>query len=625
MKMKRIFDDRSLDTPFTVRSGWLRTDMIRSALLAACLAPAISADLASASPQGGQSPCAIARVSVSSSGTQADNPSYQCCLSADGRFVTFSSLAWDLAPGDTNLKSDIFVHDRQTGATTRVSVSTSGVQANDASYMPDISGDGRYVVFWSDATNLVPGDTNLHSDVFLHDRQTGTTVRVSVDSAGTQGNSTSRDAAISSDGRYVAFSSAANNLVAGDTNNVADIFVHDMQTGQTVRASLGLGGAEANGISGMPALSADGRYVAFVSNATNLVAGDTNGVADVFVRDLQTGVTTLVHKSSTGTQANNGMPTFAWPSISADGRFVAFASNATNLVPGDTNGNTDVFVHDLLTSQTERVSVSTNGDEANWDSWLDGRRSISADGRFVCFFSRSNNLAPGITNLGDVYLRDRHTHETTLASQGPTGADGNGDSEEASMSADGTVVAFRSYAANFVTGDTNSQADIYARGCSPLPYSTFCWGDGTATACPCANSGASGRGCASSVDAFGAVLSAQGTASVSADTLTFVCGGTTSSLVIYFQGTLQENGGQGVVLGDGLRCIGGTLLRLGPESATAGSSQYPNGSDLPISVKGLVPAAGGTRTYQTWYRDPAAFCTPLTYNLSNGTQVSWAP
>jgi hypothetical protein len=121
------------------------------------------------------------------------------------------------------------------------------------------------------------------------------------------------------------------------------------------------------------------------------------------------------------------------------------------------------------------------------------------------------------------------------------------------------------------------------------------------------------------------VLSAQGTASVSADTLTLVCGGTTSSLVIYFQGTLQQNGGQGVVLGDGLRCIGGTLLRLGPESATGGSSQYPQGSDLPISVKGLVPAAGGTRTYQAWYRDPAAFCTPLTYNLSNGADVSWAP
>ena len=201
-------------------------------------------------------------------------------LSADGRYVVFVSGATNLIPNDTNNAEDVFVKDRQTGATTRVSVaSQTGAQANNGSGAAAISGDGRYVAFYSDASNLVSGDTNGVGDIFVHDRQTGLTTRVSVDSSGHEANGENSDSylAISGDGRYVAFSSEATNLVSGDTNNVRDIFVHDRQTSQTRRVSVASNGAEANGGSGAVDISDDGRYVAFSSSATNLVAGDTNG------------------------------------------------------------------------------------------------------------------------------------------------------------------------------------------------------------------------------------------------------------------------------------------------------------------------------------------------------------
>ena len=161
------------------------------------------------------------------------------------------------------------------GNTTRVSVASDGTQSNNSSYNPSISANGRYVAFESEATNLVRGDTNNFRDIFVHDRQTGQTTRVSVASDGTQANGHSYDPSISADGRYVAFASLANNLVSGDTNDQQDIFVHDRQTGQTTRVSVASDGTQASGHSFNPSISADGRYVAFVSSASNLVGGDT--------------------------------------------------------------------------------------------------------------------------------------------------------------------------------------------------------------------------------------------------------------------------------------------------------------------------------------------------------------
>jgi tricorn protease-like protein len=262
----------------------------------------------------------ITRVSVDSGGAQANGGSFRDQISADGRYVAFVSDATNLVPNDTNNAADVFVKDRQTGATTRISVaSQTGAQADNGSGTVAISSDGRYVAFYSDANNLVSGDSNGVGDIFVHDRQTGLTTRVSVDSGGVEANGGSSDfyLGISGDGRYVVFPSDATNLVSGDTNNVTDIFVHDCQTGQTRRVSVGSNGAEANGGSSAVNISDDGRYVAFSSGATNLVVGDTNGTRDVFVYDLQMGGTTLVSVNTSGEQADGGGNS---PDISGDGR-----------------------------------------------------------------------------------------------------------------------------------------------------------------------------------------------------------------------------------------------------------------------------------------------------------------
>ena len=231
------------------------------------------------------------RVSVSSGGAQGNWDSEDPAISADGRFVAFYSYSTSLVPGDTNDMYDIFVHDRQTGTTERVSVSSGGAQGNGDSGGEAISAGGRFVAFGSDASNLVPGDTNGVSDILVHDRQTGTTERVSISSDGAQGNEgidlSNISSTISSGGRYVAFTLDASNLVPGDTNDVGDVFLHDRQTGKTRRVSVSSGGGQSDNYSCCgPAISANGRFVAFESEATNLVRGDTNSTDDIFVRIL---------------------------------------------------------------------------------------------------------------------------------------------------------------------------------------------------------------------------------------------------------------------------------------------------------------------------------------------------
>jgi len=403
------------------------------------------------------------RVSVSSGGAQANAPADFAAVSADGRYVAFQSRASNLVANDTNGEDDVFVYDTASATTTRVSVASTGDQGlGGPSFAPAISADGRYVAFESAASNLVPNDTNLSFDIFVHDTVSGSTTRVSVSSSGVQAvNGGSVDPAISADGRYVAFSSRAGNLVAGDTNEEWDLFVHDTFNGATTRINPNqcISNHE-------PALSADGRYVAFRTLGA-LVPQDTNFTYDVYVYDRVSGVSTLASADSAGNQAigtvDYGGTAGVAPSISADGRYVAFASSATNLVADDTNAVRDVFVHDVVEGTTIRVNVDSLGSEAVGGDSLGA--SISGDGRYVAFYSDAGNLvADDINGLADIFLHDLVNGATSRVSLDQGGAESlGGGSYRPAISTDGRYAAFQTAAANLVVGDTNNQPDVVIR------------------------------------------------------------------------------------------------------------------------------------------------------------------
>lgn len=398
----------------------------------------------------------IERISVASAGTEGNDDSMDNAVSDDGRYVAFSSLASNLVAGDTNSAADIFLRDRLAGTTVLVSAAVGGAPANQASHNPDISADGRIIAFDSLASNLVENDTNGTWDVFVRDMNTGQTRRVSVSGAGVEGDGESTAPAVSASGRFVAFTSWATNLVVSDTNGVGDVFVYDLQTSSIERVSVSSAGAEGNGFSRGSAVSADGRYVAFVSSATNLVPGDTNAVSDVFVRDRWLGTTERVSVSSSGTEGNGASSS---PAISADGRYVAFSSEASNLVAGDTNGQSDVFVRDRQTGQTWRVSVSSTGAEANAGSYC---YAISGDGDKILFASDANNLDINDTNAyRDIFVHQRSTGQTRLVSLNASGVAGNSYSDVPDFSSNGRWIVFRSLASNLVSGDTNGSWDIF--------------------------------------------------------------------------------------------------------------------------------------------------------------------
>ena len=384
--------------------------------------------------------------------------SFGADISANGRYISFYSNAVNLDPADDNLYSDVFIHDRETGITelvssdvyfpmsneqwkdaVKTSISADGryvafirsireVYVKDRQtgklheikgydglcYKSEISDNGRYVTFYTDEKLLFEEADNYVHDVFVYDLQTESLELVSISSDGQQAakspyvNSGSGRPSISADGRYIAFYSNGNNLVEGDNNTYqiwwsglgwvdvpcSDILVRDRETNETTRVSVSSSGEQANESSYEPDISADGRYVAFISKASNLVPDDTNDKRDVFVHDRQTGKTRRVNVSSTGQQANDNTQSYS-VNISADGRFVTFASSASNLVPDDNNGVTDIFVHDCLSKRTKRVNLCSCGTEANSSSNIP---TISDDGTLVAFHSDASNL---LANLGD--------------------------------------------------------------------------------------------------------------------------------------------------------------------------------------------------------------------------------
>lgn len=435
----------------TERSAWsIRTPLRAALALIMVVAVAVPAALAATTPK-------TVRTSVSSSGVQGNGPSYTttgAVFSADDRFVAFYSTATNL--GCTNGKDQIILRNLKTHTTKCVSRSSSGAEANTNSLNPSISADGRFVAFDSSATNL-GGCTNGDSQIFVRDLQTHKTRCVSLHGSGVQGNGNSSNPSISADGRFVAFQSAATNLTSACTGPMAEnVFVRDLKTNKTRCASLSTSGAQGNANSNFPWISASGRFVAFTSPATNL--GCTNGKFQVIVRDLKTHKTRCVSRSSTGAQGNGNSAEY---SINADGRFVAFQSQATNL-GSCPNGVDQIFVRDLNTGKTRCASRNSSGAQGNNESELP---SLSSDGRFVAFGSVATNLVSGDTNMEeDIFVRDLKTNKTRRVSVNSSRAQANGGSFEPSISADGRFVAFESSATNLVPHDTNGTVDVFVRG-----------------------------------------------------------------------------------------------------------------------------------------------------------------
>jgi Tol biopolymer transport system component len=403
------------------------------------------------------------RVTIGDAGEEA---TYGCTthyargMNGAATVVAFHSDAANLVAGDGNDASDIFVRDLRAGRTTRVSVAGDGTEADGDSRSPSVSTSGRILAFTSLATNLVDGDTNGVQDVFVHDRRSGQTRRVSVNSAGIEANAPGGVGgmlALSGDGGSIFFSSTADNLAAGDTNGEMDLFRHDLRSGETLRVSMGAGGVEADETSGHPSPSANGKIVAFTSLATNLVPDDANGEADVFVHDIRSGSTARVSVAAGG---GDGDGSSGIPALSNDGRIVAFVSHATNLVAGDANGATDIFVRDLKAGVTTRVSVAGDGSEGNGDSFA---VALSGNGRYVIFASEADNLVDADTNgESDVFVHDRKTGATIRVNVDGAGVQSTGRvGTSLALSTNGKLALFSSTAATLVAGDGNGVADLF--------------------------------------------------------------------------------------------------------------------------------------------------------------------
>jgi Tol biopolymer transport system component len=342
-----------------------------------------------------------------------------------------------------------------------VSRSQFGALGNGASITPVLSSDGRYVAFQSEASNLVQRDHNGVSDVFVKDRYTGRVDRVSSTSDGHEGDGASYDPpGVSADARFVAFVSSATNLVPGDANGVDDVFIKDRRTGKLTMVSSTVDGTSGNAASyGSPSISANGRFVAFRSDASNLVPNDTNKVADVFVKDVRTGAIERASTAADGTQGDKLV--VHGTAISADGRYVVFPSSATNLVPGDTNASVDMFVKDRQTGAIIRANTSATGAQTTSYTLMP---TITADGTKVAFVAWGDTLIPGDTeDTPDVFVKDLRTGAITRVNTSSDGTVSESEPYAPVLSADGRWLAFSSLASNLVRHDTNNVDDVFVK------------------------------------------------------------------------------------------------------------------------------------------------------------------
>jgi len=530
-------------------------------------------------------------------------------ISRDGRFVAFQSGATNLVANDANGLNDVFVRDRTLGTTTLVSVSTGGAQGMGASLSPSISGDGRRVAFLSSAPNLVAGDTNGIDDVFVRDLIAGTTVRVNVDSFGVQANGQTLRPKLSYDGVRVVFASDATNLVVGDTNGRRDVFLHDLSTGVTERVSLGPGGVQANNYCETPSISGDGRYVAYASSATNLVAPpDLNGVLDVYVYEVLTQNTALVTLGVGGAPSNGS--SFE-PVLDFDGSHVAYFSVASNLVASDVNAKSDVFVSTAGGGATILVSVAPSGVQGDQPS---SSCAISDDGQIVVFDSYATNFTPGDTNGNrDVFVRDLGASTTICASLTLSGVPGSGIATGPAISGDGRDVLFHSSAGGFVAGDTHNSTDVFVVDI-----------DGASQPSAYCTAGVTSSGCQPQITSSGApIVGATSGFDLRVDAVEG------AKIGLFFYGV---NGRAATPWGTGssFLCVKSPSQRTptqgsGGFAGTCGGVYVLDWSAFvfanPTSL-GAPFAAGDTVDAQAWFRDPPA---PKSTNLSNALEFVVSP
>ncbi|GIE99951.1 PD40 domain-containing protein [Paractinoplanes rishiriensis] len=400
------------------------------------LAPAVAGHAAPA--------VSTVRVSQAADGAEPDSNSTDPAITPDGRYVLFGSNATNLIPGDTNGVRDLFVRDAATGELDLVTRGLNGAQSNGAAYNGRISDNGRFVAYWSAASNLAPDDTNGVDDIFVYDRQTASTTRL----PGGLYEATFPD--ISGTGRYVAYSTRSA-LLPEDTDLFSDLYLWDRTT---KAVTLLVDGGD--GENSSPVMSSNGRWITFTSSSTNLTKDTVASGNNSYLLDRTTGTVTLVSKASDGTPASVG----SYPqSISDNGRYIAFTSAATNLVAGDENGETDVFLHDRVTGRTVAASSTPDGatgDGASYDP------DVSPDGRYVSYFSLSQNLTGEALPEWDIhtYLYDRVNGTNTVVSLPAEGA-GSGGGWTSAVSSGGRFVAYESFGNGLVDGDTNDEMDIF--------------------------------------------------------------------------------------------------------------------------------------------------------------------
>ena len=409
------------------------------------------------------------RISISSDSVEGDQTSETPAISGDGRLVIFASDATNLVPGDGNGAKDIFLHDWGTGQTELLSLNSTGEEGNASSTWPDISADGRWVAFSSAASNLVPNDTNNAEDIFLFDLQRGGIERLSLSAAGNQVDRASTQPVLSGDGRYVAFVSTATNLFYGATSGRQEIFLLDRSDRSLHWVSRPLSGMVNNGESMEPAISSDGNWVAFSSTSTNLVSSDESPMRDIFLWSRASGSLFRVSETDGGQDADSAS---YYPALNADGRYLVFKTYSSTLIDTDNNGFADIYLYNRVADTLEIVSLTSNSEQA-----LTGpsdEPAITADGRYIAFRSNASDLVPGDSNgSADVFIRDRQGG-TTLASSSTDFNQANGSSYTPAISAVGQALTFYSEAYNLdlLRVDDNESGDVFAHGQPPAPPPT---------------------------------------------------------------------------------------------------------------------------------------------------------